>query len=983
MELTGRDSQVAEFKRIFDEFEMHPVNMLYISGSPGTGKTALLRELTSRATSSGALYVGATGFQDERSIPFNLIEQIICWPGIPPLISACLARLVEEGAASGSFVDASAGALRAICDSLDELPGEPRLVIGVDDVQYADPLSLQFLLYLARRSHLTRALIIVTCDTVPGEFLELSRLRKIKTTVLTEPETGLLMEREAGAAMTPDLVRSCHSISGGNPSLVKALLDDHVTAEAAAVDVGSGAGTSRLVTGDMFSRVYRSLLQRHPDLLPLANALAVLGPDATATLAARLLHRRTDALALALALDELNASGLLNGVHFRHSAARSAVLAGLSHKESRELHRRAAELLRTAGADATTLSEHYLLSEDIPDADTAMSVLCEAARQLLHAGHPQRAVACLRLADRAELTEQQQAKVVMSLANALWRINPATAEPQFSRLMTSMRAGCLSRQNTRSLLIWLLWSGRTEEAFEALDRLIATETSEGPDHSGMLDVVGDFLSVFHPGYRPRLPLPRHTGCQAVDASVAVRLEHALHIPLSQIDMSIDPEEITPLLLDHDYLIRFPSFSQGCEIDLQYLLLTALYQLHESDNLLGAARLCDIVISLAERLNATSLQAFLTCTAAEISLWRGNIARAFTQAVKALELLPESGWGVAVGWPLGMLMYTAVLSGQHEEAVHAMQQPVPEGLFQTAFGLKYLLARGHHSMLTGRPYAALGDFTTGGQLQDQWSGDTRTPRLPWHSSAAEACLHLNQFSRARELAKKELATPGCSHEHRNGIALRVLAAASEPDERLPLLKEAAQMLSKCGSRYELARVLVDLSHAHQEAGETDQANSARQRARRLAARCGVEELSPTLPSADSGGPSYASSPDQISKAELRVATLASAGKSNRQIADQLYITVSTVEQHLTRIYRKLAVQNRADLARVLGSENTVGRVGRPQRSAAARPYGRVNGGELRSVGASQMHTGVVSDGESKQVNSTVEDIRAYRRHASRP
>ncbi|MCE7003549.1 helix-turn-helix transcriptional regulator [Kibdelosporangium philippinense] len=51
---------------------------------------------------------------------------------------------------------------------------------------------------------------------------------------------------------------------------------------------------------------------------------------------------------------------------------------------------------------------------------------------------------------------------------------------------------------------------------------------------------------------------------------------------------------------------------------------------------------------------------------------------------------------------------------------------------------------------------------------------------------------------------------------------------------------------------------------------------------------------------------------MSGAERRVATLAARGYSNREIGRMLYITVSTVEQHLTRVYRKLNVGSRADL-----------------------------------------------------------------------
>lgn len=51
---------------------------------------------------------------------------------------------------------------------------------------------------------------------------------------------------------------------------------------------------------------------------------------------------------------------------------------------------------------------------------------------------------------------------------------------------------------------------------------------------------------------------------------------------------------------------------------------------------------------------------------------------------------------------------------------------------------------------------------------------------------------------------------------------------------------------------------------------------------------------------------------LSDAELRVAELAARGHTNREIAGRLYITVSTVEQHLTRVYRKLQVDGRIDL-----------------------------------------------------------------------
>lgn len=61
--------------------------------------------------------------------------------------------------------------------------------------------------------------------------------------------------------------------------------------------------------------------------------------------------------------------------------------------------------------------------------------------------------------------------------------------------------------------------------------------------------------------------------------------------------------------------------------------------------------------------------------------------------------------------------------------------------------------------------------------------------------------------------------------------------------------------------------------------------------------------------------------RLTQSEARVARLAAAGQSNQDIARTLYITVSTVEQHLTRVYRKLGVKNRSGLRRRLVDERT--------------------------------------------------------------
>ncbi|MFL9684985.1 helix-turn-helix transcriptional regulator [Streptomyces sp. KL110A] len=87
---------------------------------------------------------------------------------------------------------------------------------------------------------------------------------------------------------------------------------------------------------------------------------------------------------------------------------------------------------------------------------------------------------------------------------------------------------------------------------------------------------------------------------------------------------------------------------------------------------------------------------------------------------------------------------------------------------------------------------------------------------------------------------------------------------------------------------------------------------------VAADCHAEALvrglaleSPTaVPARPDGG-------DGLTEAERRVAAMAAVGCSNREIAEGLHVTVSTVEQHLTRTYRKLRISRRADLPPLLG------------------------------------------------------------------
>jgi DNA-binding CsgD family transcriptional regulator len=252
------------------------------------------------------------------------------------------------------------------------------------------------------------------------------------------------------------------------------------------------------------------------------------------------------------------------------------------------------------------------------------------------------------------------------------------------------------------------------------------------------------------------------------------------------------------------------------------------------------------------------------------------------------------------------------------------------MLQSRHGLHYLQARGRYRMSTGHVEGALEDFRTCGALMNEW--DLDVPGLiPWRCDAAEALLHLGERNEAQRLADEQLARCGPSGSRARGVALRLRASAGDPRQRPALLRKSADILQDKGDWYELARTLTDLTRAFRDLRGLQLARQTGRRAWMYAQLCQAKPLMQVLGSefgyhGNGSGPGEAALDRQdasLSSAEQRVASLAAHGYTNREIATRLYVTVSTVEQHLTRVYRKLEISSRADLPSTMEVSPIVG------------------------------------------------------------
>lgn len=910
MVLSDHRGALAELTALLAECTRGAGRFALVSGGLASGKTELLQQFQRHAADTGALLLTAAGAPAERTLQAGIVDQLFHGAGLPPEIADRISHLITPFAAT---VDESASDVRAIrhgsvravhemCGIVLELTRERPVVICVDDVQFADSSSLQFLLYLRRRMGSGRVLVVLTeweqpRLTLPLFHGEMTRRphHRIRLAPLSEAGIADLLREHAGTgdadadadaddpAGAEDPAAVMHRITGGNPMLVRAMIEDR--------DAGRPAGPERV--GPAFGRAVLECLHRwEAGLLEVARAVAVLGEDRTPVLVGRLAGTTPEAAEQVA--DVLTAAGLLVDGRFRHPGAEAAVLDGMPGAERARLHAHAAELLYQRGAATSVVADH-LVAADRVSAGWPVAVLRIAAEQALMCDDVAAAVRYLEPALPAADADERLG-ITCVLVHALWRVNPAAAVVHAAPLREAMWEGRLRGRDAMSVVQHALWNGDEATAVRALDILKARPELLDAQSAAELRIICQWVH----------------GLGAATATA------------SNAESDADPWVAAAQALGTFWTAEFCADAtasaehilQSChpgDMALE-VVLTALLILVHGGHTERAERWCERLAAEAARSGAVTWQALIEVIRADIALRCGEVVVAVARAETALGLLPHQGWGVSIGYPLAVLLQANSVLGRHRVVGELMRLRVPDAMFSTVCGLRYLNARGHANLTAGRVLAAISDFQNCGTRMRDWGIDL--PVLAaWRCGLAEANLLLGRPEVARELIREQMRLPAGDRRTR-GTSLRVLAAAGEPDERPALLREAVQHLRQAGDRVELARALSDLSEALAAIGEHGQS--------RELARVAAEETKASYSGAlpipiDWAAVGAADPPDEppaLSDSERRVAELAAQGHTNREISGLLYITVSTVEQHLTRVYRKLGLKSRADLPRRL-------------------------------------------------------------------
>ncbi|MFF4483940.1 AAA family ATPase [Streptomyces sp. NPDC001520] len=920
-DLVERDDILAGLGRLLADAARGKGQLAVVDGPLGSGKSRLVHEFLETLEPDGALVLRATASLREHLLPFGVVTQLFHGMTIPPpsrdRVRALLTSAVEHTVTGGELTGGGSevqvvDVFQKLTMELAQLAETTPMVIWVDNAHYLDPPSLHFLAGIVPWLHSARILVLLTDDhtlrwprspLLAGLLSQSPNAHRIPLSPLSRGAVDALAVRLLGPhTASPRLTAELHRISGGNPLAVQALIIDQ-QAGGACYPEGYGRALLDLVT------------HSRPSMLSVVRALAVLGGTASVADVARLAG--VDATVTSWALHALVSAGLLTEGHaFRHPVAATAVLDDMPADSRAALHRAAAELLHEAGAPALTVAGQLMSAGDTR-ADCDTEVLVTASDEALAAGDVGTALGCLDLAQRTRTEAPTAARIRARLSRLEWQLKPQVAVRHLRPQLRDFTAGHLDRQEVSELVLGLANAGALGELTALLDAL-RTRAHQGAG-SGTEDLrpLTNWAAMAY---------PLHTGLRKLAQSVAAATPEAApcHDPWLPSAVTLADDLIRGrndhLVHRAELLLRTFHLDHGSlwNAEAGALALRALLYAGRLDEVVAW---CEKLEAEAAAHHAVAWQGKFLAIRAEAHLRQGDLIRAHDLAARAIALVAPQGWGIGLAGVLGCAILAATRSGKLEQAEKYVAQPIPEPILHSRHGAHYLHARGHYRLATHHPQAALADFLACGRFAETWNAPG-ADAVSWRTSAAEAWLAQDDQDQAKRLVREQMARlfPGPSRAR--GLCLRTLAAVSRVTRRPQLLTEAVDMLKDSGDDYELARALIDLSIAFKDTGDQRNARRVAHRAWHLAKQTGAEHLcreaalDPIDPEAELAAKQRQDGLSALTTQERRIALLAAKGYTNREIAAKLYITASTVEQHLTRVFRKVNVKRRQDLPHFL-------------------------------------------------------------------
>lgn len=926
-----REHQVGAIEAALARLSTGAGTLLLFEGEHGIGRTRLLGAARELARDRGTPVLHARGSDLEQAFAFGVVRQLLETrvDGLPCDDEIDAAELLGSPSGSRAADDTDYETLHRLHRLCARFADARGLLISIDDLHWADAPSLCFVSYLASR--LDDLAVVIVGGIATGEpasdsgllsaITATPRARVMRASALSPQAVAEIVEAALGGDRGEDFGRAVHDASGGNPFLLTQLLAGVAEREAAGDVLASSRELLDVCPTSIARSVLRRLQRLAPQAVALAQAVSVLDPrTSTGTRHAAALAD-VDEPAAAQIVGRLVDAGVLRPdgpPAFVHPVVRRALYADIPSAWRACAHERAARLLAADGAPARDVAAHLLRAPASADR-WVIGTLREAAGAALTDGAPASAAELLARAledspagGRADLRAQ--------LGRAELRLNrTAVAADHLQQALQQC-----DRPDTRAaigadLARALVMSGRCRDAIDALDGLIEERRAAGRSRAPRLEAERMAAGCLH-----RLRRASAGACAGPPA-------RALHVapPAGRIALAYDAFENaatgTRAGAACDLARRALADGRLLEMDggeslhpyLAAWTLALCDQIDDAEQTLAAA------LASARRSGSRLALSAACCFSAGVLLRRGLLDEADAQSRIALEAARD-GW--RIGLPLTVAFRAAILLERDE--LHAATDLVDGADGQSAIagstGARLL------QFQRGRVRIASGELQRGlDELRGCVApGGTRQVRGlaagAWQAEIAIALARMDRRGEAVALAgegvRRARAFGAVSAV---GTAWRGAGLVVEGDRAVRFMRRAIALLAGCPARLELARAHVDLGAVLRRANRRADARRELRHGLDLAEQCAATTLVKRAKNELQAAGTRPRLPlrkgiEALTASERRVAAMAAAGRSNRAIAQELFITVKTVEWHLGQAYRKLEVRSRRDLPAQLAS-----------------------------------------------------------------
>lgn len=918
--LLGRAREVVVLRRALESARTGTGVAVLVEGAAGLGKTRLLHEAQVIAVQLGFRVLSGAAEELEHARPLGALRNVL---GAAAQDIQLETSSVESGRLAGSLLDTLPAAQWQLADRVlelvESLADAGPLLLTVDDVHLADMLSLSALLSLARRLPGVPVCLLVTLRPAPW-VPALDRLvdtlvdgadQHIVLNELCEDEARRLVDAELDGVAPPEL-GSLILAAAGNPFYL------HEVAAIACEGLATGQGPLPTRLRDAVLRHVHGMDDDEVAVLRIAAALG--SPFSLSDLASvcRLDHARLLTLLTRwITVHLLTEFGSVDQLAFRHDLVRMAVYDSVPPTLRSSLHVAVGRALAEAGAPAAQVAAHLALGASVGDR-AAVEWLMRGAEDFADR-NPDRAVELLNHALRLAGAGPTRTRVTIRarLVEALARVGRTTeAREMGTALLREGRLGADALPVWRGLAVVAFLEGGVAGAAGQLRRQLADgmEATAVPARALAELALFEVASADLAGARETVG---RTALIDADDRPATTLRRSVEAMLALYDCRFEAAVTTAT---DARIVADLEVADGAGVHAHRYHPTFFQALAlvDADNFDEAHTTLREGQQLTAELGTPWAPPLYHCLAATLLLKEGEWADAEAEAGAGRGFVDEYQVAVTAVWPHALLAWLALLRDDLDACTAELERGEREvadtGL---QFGTDLLV------LTRARLGEARGDVDGAVDLLDAvWAQADDLGLANVHRVLGAAFTRLLMDS-GRTQRAEQVARALHRIADRSAVAsMRAVALQSTGLVRddADVLLAAASTWRESRRPYDLAEAYLDAGTALLRGGRNSEAQAVLLEADALAARLGAARLARAISRALPARRRNTTRPtrprsgwDSLTPSEREVVRLLTQGLSNGQIAERLFVSRRTVESHLYRIFNKVGVTSRVELA----------------------------------------------------------------------